>query len=276
MIYLRELVKRSRAPEGPDYPLCSAVLRGFSSLSFSRPVTILCGENGSGKSTLMSLMAAGLSAQAVGGQGVQAQKLKAFRQAARHFQFIRSRSPRSCFLFTAEDFSRYLDQRQSMADEAREGLRAVREGFEGRSAYARGLASQPFARTLGELETQYDRELLSASHGEGFLSFFAGRLGSGGLYLMDEPEGALSCNQLSAGADRPGGGRRRAGDHATHSPCSPPIRMPPCSGWRRAAWYELRTARQRPVAAFPRLGGHPGAGGHQRRGGGVIPGLRRP
>lgn len=198
MIYLRELVKRSGAPEGPDYPLCSAVLRGFSSLSFSRPVTIFCGENGSGKSTLMALMAAGLSAQAVGGQGVQAQKLKAFRQAARHFQFIRSRSPRSCFLFTAEDFSRYLDQRQSMADEAREGLRAVREGFEGQSAYARGLASQPFARTLWELETQYDRELLSASHGEGFLSFFAGRLGSGGLYLMDEPEGALSFpNQLS-------------------------------------------------------------------------------
>lgn len=63
---------------------------------------------------------------------------------------------------------------------------------------ARSLAAQPFERTLGEMQGQYEQDLLSSSHGEGFLSFFSGRLVSKGLYLLDEPEGALSyANQLS-------------------------------------------------------------------------------
>lgn len=198
MIYLRELIKRRTAPEGPGYPMGSPILKGFTAMAFDQPVTILCGENGSGKTTLMALLAAGLSAQMVGADGVQAQKLKGFRQAARYFDFVKNKSPSSCFFFTAEDFSRYLDQRQQMAQEAREGLREIEEGYLGRSQYAKGLAAQPYARTLWEMEGQYDRELLASSHGEGFLSFFAGRLRAGGLYLMDEPEGALSFpNQLS-------------------------------------------------------------------------------
>lgn len=198
MRFLREVIKKPRTPEGPHYPLNSGVLRGLDRLCFTQSVTIFCGENGSGKTTLMALLAAGLAAQAVGDAGVHGEKLRLFRQATRHFNFVRDRSSLRSFFFTAEDFSRYLDQRQRMAQEAREGLSAIEDEYAGRSSNARGLASQPYARALADMEGQYERELLSASHGEGFLSFFAGRLSGGGLYLMDEPEGALSfANQLS-------------------------------------------------------------------------------
>ena len=43
-----------------------------------------------------------------------------------------------------------------------------------------------------DLEIQYGGNLLQKSHGEGFLAFFVNRLNRGGIYLLDEPEAALS------------------------------------------------------------------------------------
>lgn len=198
MIYLRALVRRPGPVDEQAYPFSAEAIRSFRSLRFDRPVTILCGENGSGKTSLMTLLAAGLNAQVIGDSGVGAQKVRLFHKAAKRFQFVMNRRPMRCFYFTAEDFSRYLDQRQLMAQEAREGLEDILSSYDGRSDYAKSLAAQPYARTLGEMEGQYERDLLQASHGEGFLSFFAGRLHAEGLYLMDEPEGALSyANQLA-------------------------------------------------------------------------------
>ena len=48
------------------------------------------------------------------------------------------------------------------------------------------------------LEHLYGAPLERQSHGQGFLEFFRSRLLPGGLYLMDEPEAALSyVNQLA-------------------------------------------------------------------------------
>ncbi len=198
MIYLRS-IERRRAPQ-PDsaYPLGSPILQGLEALSFQSSVTILCGDNGSGKTTLLELLAAGIGATPIGEQGTHARKTPAFRSATRGYRFVFNKRPRSSFYFTAEDFSRYLDDRMRMQREAQDELDALDAAYEGRSSYAKALASQPHARALDEMQGQYGRELLQSSHGEGFLSFFAGRLQRGGLYLLDEPEGALSYeNQLS-------------------------------------------------------------------------------
>ena len=81
--------------------------------------------------------------------------------------------------------------------DAEEALREIEGGYGGRSAYAKALASMPFARTIGEMDAQYRAELTERSHGEGFLDFFGQRLVRGGLYLLDEPEAALTYfNQL--------------------------------------------------------------------------------
>ena len=55
----------------------------------------------------------------------------------------------------------------------------------------------PHAHTLGDLERLYANDLARRSHGEGYLDFFSSRLKPDGLYLLDEPEAALSpFNQL--------------------------------------------------------------------------------
>ena len=198
MIYLREMTRRDTRVNDTVYPFSAEVMRNLRTLTLTRPVTILAGENGSGKSTLLHLMAAMLNAYQVGEGGMMRDRAQAFKAAAKHFRVAMAARPQRAFMFTAEDFSRYLDDRRRMLKEARDDLDAIAEAYTGRSLLSRQLASMPHARTLGEMESQYGRDLLTSSHGEGFLSFFSARLVHRGLYLMDEPEGALSFeNQLS-------------------------------------------------------------------------------
>lgn len=59
----------------------------------------------------------------------------------------------------------------------------------------------PHASTLAGIGSMYAHSLAERSHGEGFLDFFLSRLRPEGLYLLDEPEGALSYErQLSLAA----------------------------------------------------------------------------
>ena len=72
------------------------------------------------------------------------------------------------------------------------------EEYRDRSAYARSFAEMPFRSSLYAMESMYDNELSERSHGEGYLDFFGSRLVPEGLYLMDEPEGALSYEKQFA------------------------------------------------------------------------------
>ncbi len=198
MIYLRSITRRGIGTSKSDYPFSTAVLGALEELTFTRSVTILAGENGSGKSTLLLLISALLGAQTIGEGSVMRDRALAFKAATRHFRPAMTARPQRSFIFTAEDFSRYLDDRRRILKETREDLDAIEREYAGRSEWAKSQARMPHARTLGEMEGQYERDLLKSSHGEGFLSFFSGRLIRRGLYLMDEPEGALSFeNQLS-------------------------------------------------------------------------------
>jgi len=84
-----------------------------------------------------------------------------------------------------------------MKQEALRSLDEIQLEYEGRSEYAKGLASMPYARTLYEIENMYDGDISEKSHGESFIEFFGSRIIEDGLYLLDEPEAALSpFNQL--------------------------------------------------------------------------------
>ena len=50
----------------------------------------------------------------------------------------------------------------------------------------------PFASELSAMQSMYAGELEMQSHGEGYIDFFGSRIYANGLYLLDEPEGALS------------------------------------------------------------------------------------
>jgi len=153
-----------RYPTREQYPFNLRVFHETPTLAFSAPVTMFVGENGTGKSTLLEAIA---------------------RKAGIHI-WRNAEKDR----FEVNPFEQQFHRCISL--EWADG--AVPGSFFGSSVF------QDFARTLdawaaadpGQLEYFGGKSLLTQSHGQSIMSFFKARYQVRGLYLLDEPETALS------------------------------------------------------------------------------------
>ena len=132
-------------------------------LEFTNPVTFFVGENGSGKSTLLEAIAVAAGFNPEGGS-----RDFVFSTRRTHSDLcdlitpIRSIPPKDGFFMRAESFyntASYLDENSTM------------KRYGGVSFHEQ-------------------------SHGESFLSLVTNRFEGNGLYIMDEPEAALSPQRL--------------------------------------------------------------------------------
>ena len=161
-LFIRSMsIKRDRMSQAFDrYPFTVPVVRNLDELVFESQVTFLIGENGSGKSTLIESLALACGFKAEGG--------------SRHLQYE-----------TAEDMS-----------ELHEILRVVRgHKIPGDSYFLRAESFFNVATEIERrgLESYYGgRSLHRMSHGESFFTLINERFLGGGLYILDEPEAALS------------------------------------------------------------------------------------
>jgi len=161
--YLRRLAFLPEKAKGrTDYPFSLGWLAQEEfEFDFVAPVTIFVGENGVGKSTLIEAIAAlaGYD-EAGGGKG-----------------------------YAAVDHSAAKDRSGAgLAEALRAGwLPKVTQGW-----FFRAETFFSVARWLDTLEGAPPPDFLSHSHGEGFLRFFDERTRGQGLYILDEPESALS------------------------------------------------------------------------------------
>lgn len=184
MLYVTSL---ERTADGSGYPYTVPAVAVLGRFEFTAPITLFCGDNGSGKSTLMELIAGKLTSTRIG-EG-QLERRRGAELAGRGFTLGRRRSPKRSFFFTAEDFSAYIAWVSRTKDEARREIARIDALTD---MPDKEYAAMPFRHTLEDLEALYASDLALRSHGEGFLDFFAARLKPGGVYLLDEPEGALS------------------------------------------------------------------------------------
>ena len=147
-----------------DFPLVKYLL-SVEQLTFSQPVTFLVGENGTGKSTLLEAIAVSAGFNAEGGsRDFSFSTVDTHSDLYQYITTIRTISPLDGFFLRAESFyntASYLDRNSTM----------VRYG---------GVS------------------LHRQSHGEAFLSLVANRFEGNGLYLLDEPEAALSPQRIMA------------------------------------------------------------------------------
>ncbi|MFG2139216.1 ATP-binding cassette domain-containing protein [Streptomyces sp. NPDC048650] len=141
-------------------------------LTFRAPVTFLVGENGSGKSTVAEALAEAFGLDSYGGSA--------------GYKYASSRAPSELgglLRFDPTHAGRRMVR----------GPRTRRRGFFLRAETAlEALSAERRAQRLSQ-----DPDELS--HGEGFLLAFRERFAQPGLYVMDEPEAALSfssCLQL--------------------------------------------------------------------------------
>lgn len=142
-------------------------LLNMGELRINSDVSFLVGENGTGKSTLLEAIAVSMGFNAEGG--------------TRNFNFS-----------TAETTSELYDFLTVIkGTRPRDGFFLRAESFYNVASYIDKLDSEP-SFGLPVIESYGGVSLHSQSHGESFLALIKNRFGGNGIYLLDEPEAALS------------------------------------------------------------------------------------
>jgi predicted ATPase len=177
-----------------DFPFNLPVIADLGRLELTAPVTFFVGENGSGKSTLLEAIATGINAITVGREeAAQDDSLAKVRVLSDALRFGWKKKSARGFFLRAEDFFNYARRLQSMAHEFDEMAAGYKQELQERpddEGLLRAYGSMQGQRNA--LVSRYGENLDANSHGESFMKLFESRLVPGGLYLLDEPEAALS------------------------------------------------------------------------------------
>ena len=186
-------VREFNSHDKDSFPFTLEIVKSLREIQFASPVTFFVGENGSGKSTVLETIACAAESITVGSESVRTDKsLAPLRKLAQYFRLSWTKRTRKGFFLRAEDFFGYAKSMRQTKEEFQEELDNVKKEYKGRSKYAEALASMPYQGQLAEMQRRYGDGLDSRSHGESFLTLFQSRFVPGGLYLLDEPEAALS------------------------------------------------------------------------------------
>ncbi len=190
MPFLRSLSIEPRGESRGEYPFSIDALCGLGTLEFPTPVTFFAGGNGTGKSTLLEGIAAGVSSVPVRGDDALTRMMTVeAERLASHLTFQWNKKTKRGFFLRAEDF---FDYKKSIIASMAE-LEAAERGFAGElSGYGLELAQDSLRGQRAALANRYGENPDGMSHGESFLSFFQARFTGPGLYLLDEPDTALS------------------------------------------------------------------------------------
>lgn len=178
MIYLKQAQLLNPAEvEGPveelKYPFRAAAVRYIESIVFRKPVTFLVGENGAGKSTLLEGIMFKYEERDEDSQGMLYDGKEAWKSYSnvlpQCIRLIEERKSFDHFFFRAESFFEHAAEidAKSMKDILNYGRDYSMAAYGG-------------------------RRLLEQSHGESFLSTFLNYAGRNTLFILDEPEAALS------------------------------------------------------------------------------------
>jgi predicted ATPase len=183
------------AGDAAAFPFSVPAVGTLGELRLPAAITFFAGENGSGKSTVLEAIAIAAALPAAGSEGTgEDRTLEAQRRLAARLTLTWSRRTHRGFFLRAEDFFGFTKRMRGLRGEMLDRLAELDRDPEmrGASEWAMGLAKGPARGSLAEMEHRYGGDLDARSHGEGFLDFFRARMVPRGLYLLDEPEAALS------------------------------------------------------------------------------------
>ncbi len=193
MIHLRSIHLLEKTIPEDSYPYNLPLFDQFPNIEFTSAVTFFVGENGSGKSTLLEAIAGSAHSITVGSLNLdQDRSLKAIQTFSKDLKLIWNQKTHKGFFLRAEDFFGYTRKMALAKEEIELDIKSVENEYLNRPRLAKELAKSPHQRDLNELNQRYGNGLEAASHGESFLNFFKTRFVANGLYLLDEPEAALS------------------------------------------------------------------------------------
>lgn len=159
-MYLKSLyLKTGKAVIRSEYPFTIPVIQNLEKVEFNSKVTFFVGENGTGKSTLLEAIAYQCGFNLAGGCKNNSYDIASVGTILGEFVQL-SWMPK------------------------------VTKGFFLRAETFHNFAS--YLDSLGDYSSYGNKSLHKQSHGEAFFSIFNNRFGEKAIYLLDEPEAALS------------------------------------------------------------------------------------
>ncbi len=196
MILSRLYLRNFPEEEKDKFPWNLPLIQNLEELEFEKNISFFVGENGSGKSTILEAIAAYTEVPLAGSFRLEDdESLEAANRLADYLSLRFAEKTHHGFFVRAEDFIGFSRKIRRDIQELDKEIEEVKETFTG------GDINLTLGAIRGERDSlvkRYSANLETLSHGEGFLKFFTSRITAKGLYLIDEPEAALSpTRQLS-------------------------------------------------------------------------------
>jgi predicted ATPase len=165
MFHLKEVrLLSEQYPTREYYPFNLKVLQQTQSILFSSPVTFFIGENGSGKTTLLEALARRCNIHIWSGADSTRSKPNLYEEML--------------FLFLQVEWTDGIVPGSFFSSQIFRNFAQLVEIWE---------ADNP-----GQIDYFGGKSLVTQSHGQSIMSYFRSRYKIKGVYLMDEPETALS------------------------------------------------------------------------------------
>ncbi|MFS0781544.1 AAA family ATPase [Bacillus sp. 1P06AnD] len=161
-------LKKGHGWNAKEFPFHLPAVKQLNKLTLHKNVTFIVGENGSGKSTVLEAIAASYGFNPEGGtKNFMFSTFDSHTNLHEHISLIKgSAKPDDGFFFRAESYYNVATHIEELDKEQGSGNRII--------------------KSYG------DTSLHKQSHGESFMSLFLHRFGPNSLYILDEPEAALS------------------------------------------------------------------------------------
>jgi predicted ATPase len=158
-------LNRDKVPSFKEYPFSIPVIKDMDTINIDSPVTFFVGENGSGKSTLMEAIAVFFGLNPEGGtQNFNFKTKDTHSGLSDYIRIAKFNTPHTKFFLRAESFYNFSSEIERLVEE----------------------------NQYHALRNYYGGSLHECSHGESFLQLVKNRFTDHGLYILDEPEAALS------------------------------------------------------------------------------------
>jgi len=164
--YLRGIRLDNQNIDRKGYYNHISAIQNLKELEFMKNITFFVGENGTGKSTLLEAIAVSYGFNPEGGSAnFRFSSRETHSDLYHHIRLIRGvKRPKDGFFLRAESFYNMATEIEDLSDGE----------------------DDPFLDGYG------GKSLHKQSHGESFLALLVNRFRGKGIYLLDEPEAALS------------------------------------------------------------------------------------
>lgn len=165
-LFIRKIMlDRDKIEDFNKYPFNIEVIQNLDEITLNSPVTFLVGENGIGKSTFIEAIAIALKLNPEGGsQNFNFSTQNTHSNLSDYLHVYQYNKPKTKFFLRAESFYNVATEIINISENGGQG----------------------------PLYDAYGGNLHECSHGESFLKLVQNRFTDNGLYILDEPEAALS------------------------------------------------------------------------------------